>query len=65
MNTIETKKNESLLIAFTKCFLSMVQRFFFLGLLSDKTQAIYNVAVLVRVVVGKQKSFEGQVRLPK
>ena len=37
----------------------------FLGLLSDKTQAIYNIAVLVRVVVGKQKSFEGQVRLPK
>lgn len=37
----------------------------FLGLLSDKTQAIYNMAVLVRVVVGKQKSFEGQVMLLK
>lgn len=35
----------------------------FLGLLSDKTQAIYNIAVLVRVVVGKQKSAEGRMRL--
>jgi hypothetical protein len=37
----------------------------FIGLLSAKTQAIYNLAVLVRVVVGKQKSFEGQAMLPK
>lgn len=37
----------------------------FIGLLSDKTKAIYNIAVLVRVVVGKQKTFEGQVRLQK
>ena len=37
----------------------------FLQLLSDKTQAIYNIAILVRVVVGKQKSLEGQVRLPE
>lgn len=37
----------------------------FLGLLSDKTQAIHNIAGLVRVVVGKQKSFEGPVKLPK
>lgn len=36
----------------------------FIGLLSDKTRAIYNISVLVRVVVGKQKSFEGQVMLP-
>ena len=36
----------------------------FLGLLSDKTQAIYKIAILVRVVLGKQKSLEGQVRLP-
>lgn len=35
----------------------------FLGLLSDKTHAIYNLAVLVRVVVGKQKSFRGLIRL--
>lgn len=38
-------------------------RVLFLGLLSDKTQAIYNIAVLVRVVVGKQKSAEGRIRL--
>ena len=37
----------------------------FLGLMSDKTQAINNIAVLIRVVVGKQKSLEFQVRLPK
>ncbi len=37
----------------------------FLYLLSEKTQAIYNIAVLVSVVVGKQKTFEGQVRLLK
>lgn len=37
----------------------------FLGLLSDKTQAIRNIAILVRVLVGKQKSLEGHVRLPK
>lgn len=37
----------------------------FLGLLSDKIQAIHNVAILVRVVVGKQKGFESRVRLPK
>lgn len=35
----------------------------FLGLLSDKTQAIYNIAVLVRVVVGKQKSADGRIRI--
>lgn len=33
----------------------------FLGLLSEKTQAIYNIAVLTRVVVGKQKSLEGHI----
>lgn len=37
----------------------------FLGLLSDKTQAICNIAVLVRVIVGKQKSAEGEIRLSK
>jgi hypothetical protein len=37
----------------------------FLGLLSDKTEAIYNIAALVRVVLGKDNSFEGQVRLPE
>jgi hypothetical protein len=37
----------------------------FLGLLSDKTEAIYNIAALVRVVLGKDDSFEGQVSLPE
>jgi hypothetical protein len=36
----------------------------FLGLLSDKTQAIRNIAIFIRVVVGRQKSVEGLVRLP-
>jgi len=35
----------------------------FLGLLSDKTQAIINVAKFIRVVVGKQESVEGKIRL--
>ena len=37
----------------------------FIGLLSDKTRAIFNVAVLLRVVIGKQKNFESQVIFPK
>lgn len=37
----------------------------FLGLLSNKTQAIHNIAVLIRVVVGKQKSAGGEIRLSK
>lgn len=32
----------------------------FLGLLSDKMHAIYNIAILVRVVVGMQNSFESE-----
>jgi len=35
----------------------------FLGLLSDKAQAIRNLAALVRVVVGKQKSINSQIKL--
>jgi hypothetical protein len=35
----------------------------FLDLLSRKTQAILNMAVLIRVVVGKQRSANGQVRI--
>jgi hypothetical protein len=35
----------------------------FLGLLSDKVQAIRNIAIFTRVVVGKQKSVEGRIRL--
>jgi len=35
----------------------------FIGLLSDKTQAIYSVARLIRVVVGKQESMEGHIKL--
>lgn len=37
----------------------------FLSLLTDKTKAINNIAVLVRLVVGKQTSFECQVKLPR
>ena len=37
----------------------------FIALLTEKVKAIHNVATLVRVVLGKQKSAEGQVRLPK
>ena len=34
-----------------------------LQLLADKTQAIYNIAILVRVVLGKQRRLEGILRL--
>jgi hypothetical protein len=37
----------------------------FIGLLSNKTQAINNIAVFVRVLTGKQKSFDPIVRLSK
>ena len=36
----------------------------FLGLLSDKAQAIRNIAIFTRVVVGKQKSVEGRIETP-
>jgi hypothetical protein len=36
----------------------------FIGLLSAKAQAIFNIAILVRVILGKQRSFESQIRMP-
>lgn len=35
----------------------------FIGLLSAKTQAIHNIAALIRVILGKQKSLEGQIKM--
>jgi hypothetical protein len=37
----------------------------FVALLTEKVKAIHNIATLVRVVLGKQKSVEGHVRLSK
>ena len=37
----------------------------FLSLLTDKAEAIFNVATLVRVVLGKQKSAKGWVKRPE
>jgi hypothetical protein len=36
----------------------------FIGLLSAKAQAIFNIALLVRVILGKQRSLEGQIKMP-
>jgi hypothetical protein len=36
----------------------------FIGLLTDKMEAIYNLAALTRVVVGKQKMVQGKFSLP-
>lgn len=36
----------------------------FLALLTDKAKAIHNIAALIRVVQGKQKSVEGLMRFP-
>ncbi len=37
----------------------------FLQLLADKTQAIHNIAIFVRVVLRKQRRLEGILRLPE
>lgn len=37
----------------------------FLILLSDKTEAIHNIAVWLRVILGKQNSAEGRLRRPE
>ena len=37
----------------------------FLGLLADKAEAINNLAALISVIVGRQNSARGQIRLSK
>ena len=59
------KEKRQFIKSLHKIFPLDASKVLFLGLLSAKTEAIYNISALVSVIVGKQKSLEGQIRLSK
>lgn len=59
------KEKRKFIDSLHKTFPEDALKVLFLGLLSDKTQAIHNIAIFVRVVVGKQKSFKKRTKLSK
>jgi hypothetical protein len=58
------KEKQALIDSLNSMLPSDTTKAIFLGLLAEKASAIHDVAVFTRVLLGKQKGFEGTMRPP-